>query len=126
MKSLSNNQIKETGLYKSRCGGIFYFYRMRNFIVLFLLIGCSNQRSIKGRWHSQQWYSPLKITRTEFIQENDSPIPEDYKLINDSILVKGFEASLFPWKYTDTIKILKLTKDSLVLKDDTLIIRFYR
>lgn len=101
-------------------------------LLIFLLfcLSCSNSgevnKKIRGRWYSESSGIYLEITSDEYIIKNDSPIPEDYKLIGDSLIVKGFEASLFPWKYQDTLRIVKLTSDSLILSSSDSYKVFYK
>ncbi len=77
---------------------------------------------IQGNWYFENSNIYIKIKSGENIVENDSPYSEDYKIIGDTLLVKGFEANLRG--YVDTLKVIKLTKDTLILKDqqDTLIL----
>lgn len=95
--------------------------RILSLITLLWLVSCTPSTEVKdrirGRWYFDAADVYIKITKSEYIVKNDSPYPEDYKLIGDSLIVKGFEASLFPWKYTDTMKIIRLTSDTLILKD---------
>ena len=88
-------------------------------LTVLFLSGCSDSNEVKdkirGKWYFDNSDTYIKITRNEYIVKNDSPVPEDYKLIGDSLLVKGFEASTFPWKYADTLKIIRLTQDTLIL-----------
>jgi hypothetical protein len=95
---------------------------MKLFVVLILFfVACSSSSEVKdrirGRWYFDNSDVYIKITKSKYIVKNDSPYPEDYKLIGDSLIVKGFEASSFPWKYADTLKIIRLTSDTLILKD---------
>jgi hypothetical protein len=104
---------------------------MRLFIFLiFLFVSCSQSTEVKerirGKWHFDDSKVYIKITRDEYIVKNDSPYPEDYKFINDSTIVKGFEASIFPWKYWDTMKIVRLTSDTLILRDSDETIILYK
>ena len=89
------------------------------FFILFFL-GCNKSTEIRnrvrGRWYFDDEDVYIKITQNRYIVKNDSPFPEDYKFIGDSTIVKGFEASLFPEKYWDTMQIIKLTDDTLILK----------
>lgn len=90
-------------------------------LFLFFLSGCSSPSEVKdlirGKWYFESGDVYIKISKKEYTIKNDSPMPEDYKLIGDSLIVKGFEASLFPEKYWDTVRILKLNSDTLILKD---------
>ena len=90
-------------------------------LAVLFLAGCSDSKEVKdrirGKWYFDNSGTYVKITRSEYIVKNDSPYPEDYKLIGDSLIVKGFEASSFPWEYLDTMRIVKLTSDTLILRD---------
>ena len=69
----------------------------------------------------------VRITADEFIVVNDSPMPESYRLTADSFLVKGFEAELHDWKYgIDSFRIVKITRDSLVMKQGNEYMRLSR
>lgn len=84
-------------------------------ILAFLVVRCSTENSdlIRGKWYytDNDTKNYIRITRNEFIIENDSPVPEQYKIKGDTI-IKGFE------NYSDTLIIIKLTKDSLILKSN--------
>ena len=91
-----------------------------------VLLGChsSNQPRdlIRGNWYFEDNSDTyIKITNNKYIVKNDSPYPEDYKLIGDTMIVKGFESSLresvHESAYRDTLKILELSKDTLILND---------
>ena len=109
---------------------------MKKIILLcFCFLAChfSNQVKdlIQGKWYSDKSSrSYIKITENEFIVENDSPYPEDYKIIGDSLLVSGFEAkfreSANEKGYTDTSRILKVTKQILILKTDSVVVTFHK
>lgn len=99
----------------------------------FCLLGCHSLNKtkdlIQGNWYFENNSDTyIKITNSEYIVKNDSPIPEDYKIICDTLIVKGFEAefreSANEAGYVDTVKIVRLTKDTLILKDrdETLIL----
>ena len=90
--------------------------------VLLLFIGCksSNKRGylIQGNWYFNDLSNAyIKIRQGQWTVQNDSPYPEDYKIIGDTIIVKGFEGS-----YGDSLEIVKVTEDTLILKEknDTL------
>ena len=89
-------------------------------IALILFSSCNQgeqiQRKIRGKWYYDDSDTYIRISGNEYTVRNDSPIPEDYKFIGDSIVVKGFEASLFPGKYVDTLEIIRLTDDTLIFK----------
>ena len=103
------------------------------FLALFCPLGCHSSDNVRdliqGDWYfKNNSYLHIKITKDEYTVKNDSPYSEDYKIIGDTLLVKGFEAefreSSNEQGYTDTLKILKITKDTLILKEkvDTLIL----
>ena len=102
------------------------------FIVLLIIIslsGCSPsgvKNKIKGKWYSDKENIQIRITNDQYIIENDSPVPEDYKFIADSLIVKGFEASMFPSKYIDTLQIIKLTSDTLIINQSGFIQILYK
>jgi hypothetical protein len=95
-------------------------------LVLLCLLGCHSTNNVRdliqGDWYfknNSNLY--IEITKDEYTVKNDSPYSEDYKIIGDTLLLKGFEAefrgSANEPGYTDTLKILKITKDTLILKE---------
>ena len=101
----------------------------------FCLLGCHSSNNtkdlIRGNWYFENNSDTyIKISNSEYIVKNDSPYPKDYKIIGDTLIVKGFEAafreSANETGYIDTVKIVKLTKDTLVLKDGDETIILYK
>jgi hypothetical protein len=99
--------------------------KFRIFAFLLLLYSCHSSNDvknmIKGNWFFEDNSDVyIKITNDEFIVKNDSPYPEDYKIIGDTLIVKGFEAafreSANELGYIDTLKIENVTKSTLILK----------
>jgi len=95
-------------------------------LISFCFVGCNSstnvQDLIQGDWYFESGSNLyIEITKDEFTIKNDSPYSEDYKIIGDTLLVKGFEAefreSANEPGYNDTLKIIKITKDTLILKD---------
>ncbi len=92
----------------------------------FCLFGCHSSNNVKdliqGKWYFEDNSDTyIKITNNDYTVENDSPIPEDYKIIGDTLIVKGFEAefreSAGESGYIDTLKILRINNNTLILKD---------
>ena len=103
------------------------------FLILFCLLGCRRANNVHDLIQGDQYFESnsqlyIEITEDEYTVKNDSPYSEDCKIIGDTLLVKGFEAgfreSANEPGYADTLKILKITKDTLILKEkvDTLIL----
>lgn len=106
---------------------------MKTKIILFLSCfrACrslnNNKELIEGNWYFEDDSNTyIKITNKEYIVENDSPQSEDYKMIGDTLIIKGFEATFREDAgepgYIDTLKIVRLTEDTLIIKagDDIL------
>jgi hypothetical protein len=94
-------------------------------LLVFFVFSCSSNKPkdlIRGKWYFENSDTYIKITKEEYTVKNDSPIPEDYKLIDDTILIKGVEASIRQEGYYDTLFLIKLTRDTLIMrhKEDTL------
>ena len=96
------------------------------FLILFFLVGCQSSDNVRdliqGDWYFENDSNIyIEITKDEYIVKNDSPYAEDYKIIGDTLLVKGFEAkfreSANERGYNDTLKIINITKDTLILKE---------
>ena len=95
-------------------------------LILLCLLGCHSTNNVRdliqGDWYFENNSNlHIKITKDEYIVKNDSPYSEDYKIIGDTLLVKGFEAkfreSANESGYNDTLRIINITKDTLILKD---------
>lgn len=56
--------------------------------VVLLMASCTGQakaKMIKGEWKSKDGETVLKITNKQFTMNNDSPVPEDYFMKDDTI-----------------------------------------
>ncbi|WP_448700524.1 hypothetical protein ACFGVR_01065 [Mucilaginibacter sp. AW1-3] len=57
--------------------------------VMLLMASCSSgqakTKKIKGEWRSKDGATILKITNKQFTMNNDSPVPEDYFMKDDTI-----------------------------------------
>ncbi|MEO8412366.1 MAG: hypothetical protein ABI472_01850 [Ginsengibacter sp.] len=110
-----------------KCEPLIFVDNMKLKIILFLscFMACSSSNNavelIQGNWYFEDDpHTYIKITDTRYIVENDSPYPEDYKMISDTLIIKGFEAKFREDAgepgYLDTLKIVRLTEDTLILK----------
>jgi hypothetical protein len=100
--------------------------KLKMILISFCFLSCHSSNKakdlIQGKWYFEDNSDTyIKITNSEYIVENDSPYPEDYKINGDTVIIKGVEAqfreSANEPGYVDTLKIVRLTKDTLILKD---------
>ena len=89
--------------------------------VVLTTAACSGSKAskLKGEWRSKDNQTLLKITSKQFTMDNDSPIPEDY-FVKDDTIFTSFQGNLpytrFVVKNVDDHNLKLMYPDSAVVE----------
>ena len=111
--------------------------KLKILLLSFCFLGCKSSTKVKnliqGKWYFEDNVNTnayIHISDDEYTVENDSPYSEDYKIIGDTLIVKGVEAkfreSAKERGYVDTVRILKITENRMILKDGKEILKLHK